>query len=117
MTKETKAIVDNSEAGEEAHPGFGGMYKAFKTDDLLETKGVEIDYGTHRVTIARAGGANKKYARVLEQKTKPYRRAIATETMDDARAMELLQETYAEAIILNWETKVGDKFVVGIEPP
>lgn len=117
MTNDTdKEPVDPGTLGKDVEEEIG-MYAQFKTDAILETKGVEIDYGTHRVTIARAGGANKKYARVLEQKTKPYRRAIATETLPDDRGMELLQETYAEAIILNWETKVNGKFVRGIEPP
>lgn len=93
------------------------MYKQFQTDENLEKKGIVIDYGDFRITIARAGGANKKFARVLEAKTKPYRRAIQTETMDNDRAMELLRETYAEAVILNWETKVEGEWNVGIENP
>jgi hypothetical protein len=93
------------------------MYKQFKTDKNLETKGVVIDYGSFRVTIARAGGSNKKFVRVLEAKTKPFRRAIQTETMDNERASSLMAEVYAEAIILNWESKVGKIFKVGIEPP
>lgn len=99
------------------HPGFGGMYNQFKTDDSLETKGVEIDYGTFRVTIARAGGANKKYAKLFTSKTQPYRRAMQTETMDDTRAEDLMYELYAEAIVLRWEVKVGDEWVIGIESP
>lgn len=99
------------------------MYKQFKTDDSLEQKGVEIDYGDFVVTIARAGGANKKFARVLEKKTKPFRRAIQTETMDPNQAEEILRETYAEAVVLNWQSKVGEDengeriLEVGIEAP
>lgn len=102
---------------DDARVGLGGMYEQFKTDVSLESRGVEIDYGEFRVTIARAGGANKKYARVLEAKTKPFRRAIQTETMNEERARELLVETYAEAVIVNWETKVDGKFQMGIEAP
>lgn len=101
----------------EATNSFGGMYKQFKTDTALEAKGVIIDYGNFRVTLARAGGGNKRFARLLEAKTKPYRRAIQTETMDDDRAQELLCEVYAEAVILKWEAKVDGKWQVGIEPP
>lgn len=98
-----------------SHKGFGGMYQQFATSEHFETKGIEIDYGTFRVTIARAGGANKKFARLLEAKTKPFRRAIQTEMMDNDRAGVLLMEVYAESVILNWETKVDGKFKVGIE--
>jgi hypothetical protein len=91
------------------------MYEQFKTDSSLETEGVIVDYGQFRVTIARAGGGNKRFVKVLEAKTKPFKRAIQTETMDNERGLDVLREVYAEAIILNWETKKGDKFVQGIE--
>ncbi len=107
--------IDNEEQAQ-SQPGFGGMYKQFQTSEAFETKGVEIDYGNFRVTIARAGGANKRFARLLEAKTKPFRRAIQTEMMDNDRAGDILMEVFAETIILNWETKVEGKFKVGIEP-
>lgn len=93
------------------------MYNQFKTDPELEKKGIILDYGEFRVTIARAGGSNKKYARVLDAKTKPYRRAIQTETMQEERAKELFREAFAEAVVLNWETKVDGKWKSGIENP
>lgn len=105
-----------SDETEENTPAVkGGMYGQFKTDENLETKGVEIDYGTFCITLARAGGANKRYSRVLERLTKPHRRALATETMDPDRAAEILRESYAEAIVLKWETKVDGAFKPGIE--
>lgn len=92
------------------------MRKLFTTNKDLEVKGVEVDYGDFRVTIARAGGANKRFARLLESKTRPFRRAIQTETMDNDRANELLKEVYAEAIVLRWEVKLPDgKYKIGIE--
>lgn len=91
------------------------IYTQFKTSENLERTGVIIDYGEFRVTVARAGGANKRFAKSLEAKTKPFRRAIQTETMDQDRALDILREVYAETVILNWETKVGGKFKQGIE--
>jgi hypothetical protein len=91
------------------------MYKTFKTDDTLETQGVIIDYGQFRVTVARAGGANKRYGKTLEQKLRPFRRALQTDTMDEAKAEALLKETYAEAVVLNWEVQVDGEWVTGIE--
>lgn len=106
------------------------MYQKFKTNPDLERNGIVVDYGDFRVTLARAGGANKRFERVTEAKTKPYRRAIQTETMDETVAVNLLREIYAETIILNWETRVDGEGVVvtaenrdqgrwvsGIEPP
>lgn len=101
------------------------MRSLFTTDPALETKGVRIDYGSFRITLARAGGANKKYTKLLEAKTRPHRRAMQTETMQDAAAMALLREVYAEGAIMLWENrekldkKTGEwigEFKVGIEP-
>lgn len=93
------------------------MYEQFQTDTTLETQGIVLDYGSFRVTIARAGGNNKRFSKVLEAKTKPFKRAIQTETLDNEKGLDVLREVYAEAIILNWETKIKDKFEVGIESP
>jgi len=93
------------------------MYATFRTDAEAEKNGVYLDYGSFRIRVARAGGGNKRFAKVLEAKTKPYRRAIQTETMDHERAQDLLREVYAEAIVLGWETKVAGEWRAGIEAP
>ncbi len=92
------------------------MYNQLQTDPALETKGVEVNYGSFRVTLARAGGANKKYERLLDLRSKPHRRAMKTETMDNEVALGIMREVYADAIILHWETKnAKGKWEVGIE--
>ncbi len=92
------------------------MYRQLETDKSLETKGVEVDYGSFRVTLARAGGANKRYEKILDAKSKPHRRAMKTETMDNEVAIGVMREVYADSIILHWESKdAKDKWVVGIE--
>ena len=99
------------------------MYKQFKTNPDLEVGGILLEYTDpdgedFRVTIARAGGANKKYAKVLEARAKPYRRAIQMEMMDNQRVLLILKRVYAETVVLNWETKnADDEFVKGIENP
>ncbi len=92
------------------------MYNQLQTDPALETKGVEIDYGSFRVTLARAGGANKKYEKLLTAKSQPHRRAMKTETMDNDVANEIWREVYADSIILHWEAKnAKGEWEVGIE--
>ncbi len=92
------------------------MYDQLQTDPALETKGVEVDYGSFRVTLARAGGANKKYEKLLDVRSKPHRRAMKTETMDNEVAIGIMREVYADAIILHWEAKnAKGKWEVGIE--
>jgi hypothetical protein len=100
-----------------------GMYDQFKTDGNLETQGIVLDYGDFRVTVARAGGANKRFERTLEAKTKAYKRAIQTETLPNEKGKAILREVFAEAVVLNWEVrkpgkKEGeDTWEVGIEGP
>lgn len=91
------------------------LYKQFETDPKVEKEGVVLDYGDFRVTVARAGGANKAYQRSLEIKTRPYRRALATETMDNDKSVELMQQVIAETVVRNWETLVDGKWKKGIE--
>jgi hypothetical protein len=95
---------------------MGTMYQAFRSDPDAEKNGVIIDYGAFRVTVARAGGANKAYQRTLERLSRPFRRAIQTETLENEKASDLLKAAYAESVIRNWEVKQPDgTWVVGIE--
>jgi hypothetical protein len=84
----------------------GGGYGSFRSDTAAEQEGVELDYGPFRVTIARAGGANKSYERLLEALTKPYRRAIQLETLDQKISEKIMKEALARAVVLNWEVLV-----------
>lgn len=98
-----------------------GMYKAFETDKSLEKSGIVIDYGDFRVTVARAGGANKNYTKALEFYTRPYRRAIQTETLPQEVNDKIMMQVYAQAVVMDWETKKGTDengdpiFIKGIE--
>jgi len=92
-----------------------GMYDKFKTDAETEKTGVVINYGDFRVTVARSGGSNKAYQRMLETKTRPYQRAMATGVMDNDVSMDILREVFVETVIQNWEVKDGDDWVEGIE--
>lgn len=82
--------------------------KMFGTDKNIETKGIVIDYGEFKITIARAGGSNKAYERLLEKITKPYRRAIDNETIDQSLSIDLLMQVYSKTIVLGWEDVVND---------
>lgn len=79
------------------------IYKLFGTDQNLERNGIVLEYGEATFTVARAGGANKKFQSCVERKMRPYRSAINAGTMDQKVAERLLAEAYAEAVILDWE--------------
>lgn len=94
-----------------------GLYKQFETDPSREQDGIVVDYGEFRVSVARAGGANKNYGKALDNKTRSLRRVIAAGLLDADRSREILMEVYAEQIVRSWETKVGDTWQPGIEAP
>lgn len=95
-----------------------GAYDKIAVDIDLESKGVIIDYEEFRITIARAGGSNKRFQKALERISLPFQRAMITETLSNSQAEELLKEAYAEQVILKWEVPAADgKWKKGIEDP
>ena len=85
------------------------LYKQFRTDKSVETAGVWLEYGENdqkkpvRIRVARAGGANERYSKVLDRITKPVRRSIQAETLPPAQVRKLIIQAYAESIVLGWE--------------
>lgn len=86
---------------------MSSMFEMFETDASAEQKGIVLDYGDFRVTVARAGGANKAYERCLERITKKYRRAIQTENLPNEKANELLMVAYSQEVVRDWEVNKG----------
>lgn len=80
-------------------------FALFETDQEVEQKGVELDYGAFYFTIARAGGANSRYKKVMAAKTKPFRRLIQEGRMPEAKSKELMHEAVAETVVLGWGSK------------
>ncbi|MGD9210528.1 MAG: hypothetical protein PVI90_07120 [Desulfobacteraceae bacterium] len=92
------------------------LKKQFATDKNLETKGIWVDYGDVRIRIARAGGANKKYTKRLDQLTKPVRRAIQIGSLQEERSQIILRTVFAETVVLDWQVKIGEDWKKGIDP-
>lgn len=80
------------------------FYTVFGTDKDMEQTGIVLNYGkAGKIRIARAGGANAKFAKVLEAKMRPHRSQFENGTMDNETANDLLIEAFAEAVVLGWE--------------
>lgn len=91
-------------------------YGMFATDKELEKNGVWLDYGSFRLLIARAGGANERYTKLVNHKFKPHRRAIQTDTLSDKLADKLIREAYCEAVVLGGDSEAfGDGFIPDAE--
>jgi hypothetical protein len=88
------------------------LYSAFATDKQLEQDGVLLDYGPNskdqpiQIRIARAGGNNAKFAKVLQKRMDVIKRQI--KTMDNKAATKLMIEVYADSVVLGW-TGVQDR--------
>lgn len=78
-------------------------FDIFASNPKTEAEGVWQDFGSFRIRIARAGGGNRRFARVMEAKVKPYLRAVKTETLDPEIANRILLETYVQCVITGWE--------------
>ena len=85
------------------------LYSQFQTDKNIEKDGVVLEYGKTKegkviaIRIARAGGANTRYTKMMEAATKPYRRQLQNETLDNDIADSITQKVYAQSVVLGWE--------------
>lgn len=80
-----------------------GIYELYATDQDLEKTGFWFDITDQaKILLARAGGANVKFAKAIEVKTRPHRRQIEEDKMDLDLANKLMIEAFAESIVLDW---------------
>jgi hypothetical protein len=85
------------------------LRKMFETDSAAEKDGIIIRFADEvEVTVARAGGANKKFSRLMARLTKPYRRAIETETIDEKVLTDIVKKVYARTVVLGWKGLTED---------
>lgn len=96
---------------------MSGLHKRFKTDNVKETEGVRIEFpeaqnddGTIPVFIlSRMGKANKAYQKAIEAATRPHRRQIQLETLNNDVAEELFLNVFVDVILKGWENIQNDE--------
>ena len=80
------------------------LRRMFETDKKVEREGVIVEYAPGvEIKIARAGGANKKFAKIMQRLARPHRRAIQTDSINEETLTGLFITAYAAAIILSWK--------------
>jgi hypothetical protein len=80
------------------------IYDVFGTSAIKERDGIEADFGpAGKFFLARAGGNHSKFNKIVEAKTRPYRRQIKDETLDKDLADTLSAEAFSEGCMLGWE--------------
>lgn len=81
----------------------------FAMDEAKEQNGVNLAYGKLILSIARAGGTNKKFATLWEELARPYRRMIdAGIDLPEDVAQGLAHELFAKGIVRGWNMFNGD---------
>lgn len=83
------------------------IYNKYITDKNLETGGVEKDFGSFKVLLARAGGANDHYGRVMQELFAPYQQVMDLGEMSDEEAGKIWAMVFARTVILGWWFKEG----------
>lgn len=85
------------------------LYSQFATNKDAEVEGVWVEYGANEdgsipaFKISRMSKANKKYTKALERATRPHRRAIELETMNNDLAERLFMEVFVDTVLLDWK--------------
>ncbi len=92
----------------------GVLYQEYARNEEKEKDGVWLNYGSAggdrgdvRIRVARAGGSNNAFRKLLEAKTRPHRRAVETGTINPDLMNSLMRETLAETVILAWQNVDG----------
>jgi hypothetical protein len=84
------------------------VYDMMGTNADLETQGIDYNMGKGGIfVLARSGGANVRYGKVVEHKFRPHRRQIQNGTIDNDLARNLLLEAFCEAVLLGWREVTG----------
>lgn len=80
------------------------LYRHFKTSARQEAEGVDLSYpGGVKIKIARAGGSNLAFKKAFERLARRYRRQLELEILPLDVQNKLLQEVYADTVVLGWE--------------
>lgn len=80
------------------------IYDKFATDKKAEQEGITLDYGDGlKIRIARAGGSNTKFEKLVQARLKKYERQRQLDLLEVETLRPILREVYAEAVVLGWE--------------
>ena len=83
------------------------LKKEYATDREKEIEGSWEDFGDECFfLIARVG--NPRYVEAFRRISKPYTKALRRQNLKEEIAERLMNETYAEAIILDWKNLMED---------
>lgn len=80
-------------------------FQLFETDESLETKGINLDYGDFEITVARAGGANSTYETAVLEIHKKHKYKLENGLFKGDEANSVMAEVYARTVVKGWRSK------------
>lgn len=94
---------------------MASIYKKFETNKDRELKGITVEYHDDdkpeeppaKFMIARAGGSNIEYAKMLDRETKPYRRSLAAGTVAVSTMQKISRKCFIHTCLIGWENVFG----------
>lgn len=82
------------------------LWKQLASNTDAEQNGIPVDLvgaeETWRFYVAAASDGNKRYLAAMERVRRKHKRAMSLETMSLTQQRDIVQEVYAETIVLRW---------------
>jgi hypothetical protein len=80
------------------------LYQQYGNDKAAEVEhGIELRFADAKFFVRRAGGANQKYNQELRRLTRPLRKQIQIDVLEDNAYDELNKKAYFRAVVIGWE--------------
>lgn len=84
------------------------LYQLFETDKQLEENGVDFAFGDSMFRCKRAGGSNRIFDRIFEERTRAYSTKMQMASISEEMSEAILMDVYFDAVAISW-TNVSDR--------
>lgn len=83
------------------------LYKQFETNKEAELDGIWVEIGDGEEApaafkIARMSKSNKRYTKAIEKATRPHKKAIELDILNENLAEKLMKDVFVSTVLLNW---------------
>lgn len=83
--------------------------EVFGVNEDLAANGVWVNFGKKlRVKLGYQGEMNKRFLAAAEKFSRPYKRDLKNDTLDNDAGKEILHNILAHGVVLDWENNVDD---------
>jgi hypothetical protein len=83
------------------------IFDVYRSESDLEKGGVWVELSGMRFKLARIGGANEGFLKLVRKRLSPYRRALDSGALDETFARGIMAGVIAESVLLDWEGVSG----------